>query len=122
MYKSGNGRLVAFGPNKLEEKHESKLLKFLRFMWNKLSWVMKAAAIMAIVLANGVENNAGNTAAALMAGIAPKNKVIRDGKWDEQGVAILVPDNVISVKLGDVIPADARLLEADPPKIDQLNI
>ena len=32
---------------------ESKLLKFLGFMWNPLSWVMEAAAIMAIVLANG---------------------------------------------------------------------
>ena len=34
-------------------KQESKLLKFLGFMWNPLSWVMEAAAIMAIVLANG---------------------------------------------------------------------
>ena len=29
------------------------MLKFLGFMWNPLSWVMEAAAIMAIVLANG---------------------------------------------------------------------
>lgn len=34
-------------------KQENKLLKFLGFMWNPLSWVMEAAAIMAIVLANG---------------------------------------------------------------------
>ena len=32
---------------------ESKFLKFLGFMWNPLSWVMEAAALMAIVLANG---------------------------------------------------------------------
>ncbi|KAI3806916.1 hypothetical protein L1987_22834 [Smallanthus sonchifolius] len=141
----GNRRLTIFGPNKLEEKKENKLLKFLGFMWNPLSWVMEAAAIMAIVLANGggkppdwqdfvgittlliinstisfiEENNAGNAAAALMAGLAPKTKVIRDGKWDEQDAAILVPGDVISVKLGDIIPADARLLEGDPLKIDQ---
>ena len=42
-----------FGPNKLEEKKESKFLKFLGFMWNPLSWVMESAAVMAIVLANG---------------------------------------------------------------------
>ncbi|KAF2538020.1 hypothetical protein F2Q68_00019294, partial [Brassica cretica] len=79
---------------------ESKILKFLGFMWNPLSWVMEAAAIMAIALANGdgrppdwqdfvgiicllvinstisfiEENNAGNAAAALMAGLAPKTK------------------------------------------------
>ncbi|KAI7725201.1 hypothetical protein M8C21_015159 [Ambrosia artemisiifolia] len=46
-------RLVIFGHNKLEEKKESKFLKFLGFMWNPLSWVMEAAAIMAIALANG---------------------------------------------------------------------
>lgn len=81
---------------------ESKFLKFLGFMWNPLSWVMEAAAIMAIALANGSgkppdwqdfvgiicllvinstisfveENNAGNAAAALMAGLAPKTKVL----------------------------------------------
>ncbi|XP_058206954.1 ATPase 8, plasma membrane-type-like [Rhododendron vialii] len=141
----GEKRLHIFGPNKLEEKKESKFLKFLGFMWNPLSWVMECAAIMAIALANGggkppdwqdfvgiivlliinstisfiEENNAGNAAAALMAGLAPKTKVLRDGKWSEQEAAILVPGDVISVKLGDIIPADARLLEGDPLKIDQ---
>ncbi|KHG26452.1 Plasma membrane ATPase 4 [Gossypium arboreum] len=98
----GANRLQIFGPNKLEEKKESKILKFLGFMWNPLSWVMEAAAIMAIALANGdgkppdwqdfvgivcllvinstisfiEENNAGNAAAALMAGLAPKTKIL----------------------------------------------
>ncbi|XP_062086901.1 ATPase 9, plasma membrane-type [Humulus lupulus] len=141
----GQKRLEVFGPNKLEEKEESKFLKFLGFMWNPLSWVMEAAAIMAIALANGggkppdwqdfvgivsllfinsaisfiEENNAGNAAAALMAGLAPKTKVLRDGRWGEQEAAILVPGDVISIKLGDIVPADARLLEGDPLKIDQ---
>ncbi|KAJ6406065.1 hypothetical protein OIU84_009733 [Salix udensis] len=49
----GASRLQVFGPNKLEEKKESKILKFLGFMWNPLSWVMEAAALMAIALSNG---------------------------------------------------------------------
>lgn len=49
----GQKRLQIFGPNKLEEKKENKILKFLGFMWNPLSWVMECAAIMALVLANG---------------------------------------------------------------------
>lgn len=65
------------------------------------------------------ENNAGNAAAALMAGLAPKTKVLRDGSWNEQDASILVPGDVISLKLGDIVPADARLLEGDPLKIDQ---
>ncbi|GAA0161860.1 primary active transporter [Lithospermum erythrorhizon] len=141
----GESRLQIFGPNKLEEKKESKLLKFLGFMWNPLSWVMEMAALMAIVLANGdgrppdwqdfvgimcllvinstisfiEENNAGNAAAALMAGLAPKTKVLRDGRWSEQEASILVPGDIVSIKLGDIIPADARLLEGDPLKVDQ---
>ncbi|BBN05362.1 H+-transporting ATPase [Marchantia polymorpha subsp. ruderalis] len=141
----GEARLQIFGFNKLEEKNESKLLKFLGFMWNPLSWVMEAAAIMSIALANGggqppdwqdfigiitllvinstisfiEENNAGNAAASLMARLAPKTKVLRDGKWSEQEAIILVPGDIISIKLGDIVPADARLLEGDPLKIDQ---
>ncbi|KAM3220994.1 hypothetical protein T459_18928 [Capsicum annuum] len=141
----GQKRLQIFGPNKLEEKKENKLLKFLGFMWNPLSWVMECAAIMAIVLANGggkppdwpdfvgitvlliinstisfiEENSAGNAAAALMANLAPKTKILRDGKWSEEEASILVPGDLISIKLGDIVPADARLLDGDPLKVDQ---
>lgn len=45
--------------------------------------------------------------------------MLRDGRWSEQEAAILVPGDIISVKLGDIIPADARLLEGDPLKVDQ---
>lgn len=141
-------RAKIFGLNRLEEKKESKILKFLSFMWNPLSWVMEIAAIMAIVLTNfgkgkredpdwydfvGIivlliinstisfieENNAGNAAAALMARLAPKAKVLRDGSWSEIDAAHLVPGDIITIKLGDIVPADARLLEGDPLKIDQ---
>ena len=33
---------------------------------------------------------------------------------------MLVPGDIISIKLGDIIPADARLLQGDPLKIDQV--
>ncbi|MCO5599385.1 hypothetical protein L7F22_053487 [Adiantum nelumboides] len=65
------------------------------------------------------ENNAENAAAVLMARLAPKTKVLRDGHWSEQDASILVAGDIFSVKLGDIIPADARLLDGDPLKIDQ---
>ena len=46
-------------------------------------------------------------------------QVLRDGRWKEEDAFVLVPGDVISIKLGDIIPADARLLEGDPLKIDQ---
>ncbi|OEL12587.1 Plasma membrane ATPase 1 [Dichanthelium oligosanthes] len=58
-------RINAFGYNKLEEKQESKVLKFLGFMWNPLSWVMEAAAIMAIALAHGGTDVRGKTTMTL---------------------------------------------------------
>ncbi|CAN1328167.1 ATPase 8, plasma membrane-type [Linum perenne] len=125
----GEKRLQIFGYNKLEEKQESKFLKFLGFMWNPLSWVMEAAAIMAIVLANGggkppdwqdflgivvlliinstisfiEENSAGNAAAALMANLAPQAKVLRNGKWNEEEAKLLVPGDQAALT-GESLP------------------
>jgi H+-transporting ATPase len=109
---------------------------FLGFMWNPLSWVMEAAAIVAIALSNGFgqppdypdfigivlllfanatigfleERQAGNAVKALMASLAPECKVRRDGEWKTLEACELVPGDIIGVKLGDVIPADGRLL------------
>lgn len=47
--------------------------------------------------------------------------MLRNGKWSEEDAAVLVPGDIISIKLGDIIPADARLLEGDPLKIDQVS-
>lgn len=98
-------------------------------MWNPLSWVMEAAALMAIVLANGdgnppdwqdflgivvllvinstisfiEENNAGNAAAALMAGLAPKTKV----KMDIWILIFYDSDNILISFLG----SERRIME-----------
>ncbi|CAN1134698.1 ATPase 7, plasma membrane-type [Linum perenne] len=122
-------RLELFGHNKLEEKKESKFLKFLGFMWNPLSWVMEAAALMAIALAHGggksadyhdfvgiivlliinstisfiEENNAGNAAAALMAQLSPKARVLRNGRWSEEDASILVPGDIAALT-GESLP------------------
>ncbi|KAK9207584.1 hypothetical protein WN943_017873 [Citrus x changshan-huyou] len=117
---------------------ESKILKYLGCMCNPLSWVMEAAAIMVIALAHGggkdpdyhdfigiviiinsttsfkEENNAGNAAAALMA-----QSYLRDGRWNEEDAAEMVPGDIISIKLGEIVSADARLVEGDPLKIDR---
>ena len=47
-------------------------------------------------------------------------QVLRDGKWIEEDASVLVPGDIISIKLGDIVPADARLLDGDPLKIDQV--
>lgn len=129
-------RIEKFGHNRLEHKEINPFLQFLGFMWNPLSWVMEAAAIVAIALSNGggrapdwpdfvgivllllansvigfmEERQAGNAVKALMESLAPEAKVKRDGEWKTIEAAELVPGDVISIKLGDVIPADGRLV------------
>jgi H+-transporting ATPase len=114
-------------------------------MWNPLSWVMEAAALVAIALSNGEhrapdwqdfvgivlllfvnsaigfyeERNAGNAVKALMDSLAPKAKVKRNDSWREVESADLVPGDIISFKIGDVVPADCRLSEAINVSIDQ---
>ncbi|KAJ7462014.1 hypothetical protein FB451DRAFT_1371056 [Mycena latifolia] len=131
-------RLGLFGPNKIEEEDQNPFLQFLLFMWNPLSWVMEAAALVAsrapdwedflgitlLLLLNSAigfyeERGAGNAVKALMDSLAPKAKVKRSGVWSEIDSAGLVPGDMISFKLGDIVPADCRLTEAINSSIDQ---
>ncbi|KAF8524342.1 plasma-membrane proton-e [Hysterangium stoloniferum] len=138
-------RLEIFGPNKLESEEQNPFLQFLSFMWNPLSWVMEAAALVAIVLSNGQhrppdwedflgivlllfinsaigfyeEHNAGNAVKALMDSLAPKARVRREGKWYEIESSQLIPGDMVAFKIGDVVPADCRLTEAINVSIDQ---
>lgn len=71
--------------------------------------------IVLLLLANSLigfyeERQAGNAVKALMDSLAPECKVKRDGEWKTMEAAELVPGDIISIKLGDVVPADGRLL------------
>ena len=80
--------------------------------------------ILVLLVANAVvgfweEHQAGNAIAALKAKLAIKARVKRDGKWVNPPARELVPGDVIRLRLGDIVPADARLLDGDPIEVDQ---
>src|SRR5665213_1493387 len=80
--------------------------------------------ILLLLISNAVvgfweEHAAGNAIAALKAKLAIKARVIRDGKWINPSARELVPGDVIRLRLGDIVPADARLLDGDPIEVDQ---
>jgi H+-transporting ATPase len=131
-------RLTQYGPNELTEKPTNAFLKFLGYFWGPIPWMIEAAVILSAVdrhwpdffiiltllVANAVvgfweEHQAGNAIAALKAKLAIKARVKRDGKWISPAVREIVPGDVIRVRLGDIVPADARLLEGDPIEVDQ---
>lgn len=68
------------------------------------------------------ERSAGNAVKALMESLAPKAKCRRDGKWSEIDSAELVPGDVVSFKIGDIVPADCRLYDAINVSIDQAGL
>jgi H+-transporting ATPase len=131
-------RLAQYGPNELVEKKTNLLLKFLSYFWGPIPWMIEIAVILSgvvrhwpdffiillLLVTNAVvafweERQAGNEIAALKAKLAIKARVIRDGKWINPPSRDLVPGDVIRLRLGDVVPADARLLEGDEVSVDQ---
>ena len=65
------------------------------------------------------ESTAGAAVSALMDKLARLYKVKRNGAWTETESKNLVPGDIITIKLGDVIPADCKLLKGEPLKVDQ---
>jgi len=131
-------RLTQYGPNEIEEKKTNPFLKFLTYFWGPIPWMIEVAVILSalvrhwpdffiilvLLLANAIvgfweEYQAGNAIAALKATLAIKARVKRDGEWITPAVRELVPGDVIRMRLGDIVPADARLLEGDPVEVDQ---
>jgi H+-transporting ATPase len=131
-------RLTQYGPNELVEKKTNLLLKFLGYFWGPIPWMIEVAVILSgvvrhwpdffiillLLVTNAVvafweERQAGNEIAALKAKLAIKARVIRDGKWINPAARELVPGDVVRLRLGDVVPADARLLAGDEVSVDQ---
>jgi H+-transporting ATPase len=131
-------RLAQYGPNELEEKKSNPLLKFLSYFWGPIPWMIEAAVILSgvvghwpdffiilvLLISNAVvgfweEHQAGNAIEALKAKLAIKARVKRDGNWVNPAARELVPGDVIRLRLGDIVPADARLLEGDEVEVDQ---
>jgi H+-transporting ATPase len=131
-------RLAEYGFNELPEKKVNPVLKFLSYFWGPIPWMIEAAAILSAIIrhwedfaiiavllvGNAVvgfweEYQAGNAIAALKAQLAIVARVKRDGAWTSVPARELVPGDLIRIRLGDIIPADARLLQGDPIDVDQ---
>jgi len=131
-------RLASNGPNELEEKKENQLLKLLGYFWGPIPWMIEIAVILSgvlrhwpdfiiilvLLLANATvgfteEHSAGKAIDALKAQLALNARVKRDGKWVSLPARELVPGDVIRLRMGDIVPADARVLDGDGIQVDQ---
>ncbi len=131
-------RLEHYGPNALEEKKQSALLKFLGYFWGPIPWMIEVAAVLSAIVGHWVdliiisvllafnavvgfwqEHQAANAVDALKKQLALKARVKRDGQWSEIDAVNLVPGDIVRLRLGDIIPADVRLTEGDYLSVDQ---
>ena len=125
-------RLQQYGPNELPEKKANPVLKFLSYYWGPIPLMIEAAAIMSaiiqrwpdfgiiftLLMVNAVvgfwqEHKAGNAIELLKQRLALKARILRDGKWQEKPAKDLVPGDVVRLRLGDIVPADVKLIEGD---------
>ena len=129
-FKEVQARLRKFGANDpAPATRRSTVIELLLLFVNPLVIILLIAAILAAVLGQvvdsiiiiamvliGVAINFYQTYRShiaiekLRARVAPTATVLRDGQWQEIHRHDLVPDDVIRLSAGDLVPADARLL------------
>jgi H+-transporting ATPase len=125
-------RLQQYGSNEIQEKKANPLKKFLGYFWGPIPFMIEAAVAMSAVLqrwpdfgiiltllmVNAIvgfwqEHKAGNAIELLKQRLAIKARVLRDGKWQEMPAGKLVPGDIARLRMGDIIPADVKLIDGD---------
>jgi len=121
-------RLQEYGFNDIPEETKHPLLRFLRYFWGPIPWMIEVAALLSAIIQhwedfsiiflmlviNAVvgffqEHKAENAIELLKQRLAPNARVLRDGVWSEIPARGLVPGDLVHIRLGDIVPADVRL-------------
>ncbi|CAG8701749.1 37887_t:CDS:2 [Gigaspora margarita] len=122
-------RLNQFGRNEISEAKPNLFLKFVSYFRGPIAYLIEVACIVAGVVKDWVdfgiilgllfvnafigfieETRAESALEALKKTLALKTKVWRDGKLIELDAAELVPGDIITLRIGNIVPADAKLL------------
>jgi H+-transporting ATPase len=130
-------RLKTFGYNEVTEQKKNPVIEFLLRYWGPMPWLLEMAIILSIVLKHYIEagiifalltintiigqveaRGSQKAMAALRERLALKAHTLRDGKWEDIEARELVPGDVFSIGLGDIVPADAKIIDGSM-SIDQ---
>jgi len=125
-------RLAIFGPNEIVEKKNNLLLEFLLRYWGPMPWLLELAMALSFVLRHYLEGiiifvlltlnviighmharGSQKAIELLKQKLAINAKVLRDGKWVTQVAGEIVPGDILVVKLGDIVPADAKIISGE---------
>jgi plasma-membrane proton-efflux P-type ATPase len=130
-------RLERDGPNEIPEAKSHPVLNFLRKFWGLSAWMLELIAILSFVLGKTAdfwiaiallfvnaalsflqEQRASSAVAALRRQLQVTARVLRNGRWASLPARGLVCGDVIRVRTGDFVPADAQIVEGSL-QIDQ---
>ena len=130
--------LRQYGENALAEERTNPLLKFLGYFWGPIPWMIEIAAVLSgvtgrwdefgiivtmLLLNAGVgyfeEYKADSAIAALRQRLALTARVLRDGAWKDIAARLVVPGDVVFLKLGNIVPADVKLQDGEFLSVDQ---
>ena len=122
-------RIKQYGYNELNEKQVNWLNRLFKRFWGPIPWMIEIAAIlsaiaqrwedfsviMLMLFINALvdfyqESKALNAIAVLKKKLAREALVLRSGKWKTINSKEIVPDDIIKIKIGDVVAADCILL------------
>ncbi|MGC9261111.1 MAG: HAD-IC family P-type ATPase, partial [Phycisphaerae bacterium] len=125
-------RLKKFGPNAIPEQKSHPIRAFLLKFWAPVPWMLEVTFILEMALHKPVESiiivllligNAvlgfveeGKAQAALEIlrhRLEINARVMRDGKWLPVPARDLVPGDCIYLRMGDMVPADAHLVQGN---------
>ena len=125
-------RFDIFGGNDVLEKKENSLKLFLGYFWGPMAWLMEVAVILTIFINHYLEailisillitnaiisfshNRDSKKAVQLLKNkLSIKVSTLRDGRYEEIDSIYLVPGDIIAVGLGDVIPADLKIIDGE---------
>ncbi|MBN1698158.1 MAG: plasma-membrane proton-efflux P-type ATPase [Spirochaetales bacterium] len=131
-------RGAEYGYNRIEEKTTHPLLKLLSYFWGPIPWMIEIAgvlsgilgrwedtAVIAVLLLVNVatafweEYKASSTIAALKKRMAVSSRVKRNGNWIMKGAEEIVPGDILRLRIGDIVPADVKLLAGESIQVDQ---
>jgi H+-transporting ATPase len=65
------------------------------------------------------EHKADNAIEALKQRLAPVARVLRDSTWQDLPARLLVPGDVVFLRIGNIVPADVDLIAGDFLSVDQ---
>ena len=123
-------RLAQLGPNAVREERPHPLRQFLRRFWAPIPWLLEATVVIQLFLGERVEagiiagllvvnavlgflqeGKAQKALALLRQQLHVEARVRRDGQWNTISAEELVPDDLIHLRQGTIVPADVRVCD-----------